>query len=133
MGTVRVYHGRHYWVNTCNKLDQWIEWESLSAEIKHSQRVTHIEGSQVAVLLFERKDSISDGKIIDGYIDQFERSQFNIIPQGVKAMVMEFYPVGIECDSKNDDLGAALFGKNILFTNECLAIWKERLETNKHT
>ncbi len=86
MKMLTIYHGRHYWVNTCNKFDDWIEWESLDNEIKKLERVRDIEESHVSLLLFERRDMISDDTTIEGYIHRFERSQFDFVPQALKGM-----------------------------------------------
>ena len=55
----------------------------------------------MALILFERMDSVSDKYLIDGYL---------LIdcdyPQFVNDTICKFYPIGMETEASNDDLGS---------------------------
>ncbi len=69
----------------------------MSAEIK---------GANVTIVLFERRDAVSDKLLIDGYI----RSD-SYYPPCIYELIYTFYPNGIETGQSEDDLGSVMFAK----------------------
>jgi len=67
MKMVTVLDNRHFWSNILNRECVWMQWESLSGNISALDRIKEIKGANVALILFERMDSVSDKYLIDGY------------------------------------------------------------------
>ena len=124
MKMVTVLDNRHYWSNTLNRECVWMQWESLSGNISALDRIKEIKGANVALILFERMDSVSDKYLIDGYL--LIESDY---PQFVTDTICKFYPIGMETEASNDDLGSVMFGNvNNATIQKCLDNWEKKCQ-----
>ncbi len=76
------------------------------------------------MILFERRDSVSDRLLIDGFIrcDSY-------YPVCINELICDFYPNGIETEQNEYDLGSVMFDKeeNSVVKQACLLKWKNKM------